>query len=131
MTFDGGGLCGDAQPVPASIESVKSRKYQPDNSPGHDYDTGNSSTGWRCIGFRIDQPQQYQLAYNRSGPPISVRLPHGGAPPGLGRNRRWTAYARGDVDGDGIFSWFILEGYLNAGDEIVIASGVAIQDQDE
>jgi len=130
VTFGAKGLCGDAPAVPASMNSVKNRKYQPDNSPGRDYQTGNASTGWRCLGFRHDQAQHYQVAYKLGGPPISVRLPHGGTPPGLATASRWSAYARGDVDGDGVFSWFILQGYIK-NDEIMMAAGISIQDQTE
>ena len=40
-----------------------------------------------------------------------MRLPHGGSPPGLTSAARWSAYARADLDGNGAFSWFTLEGY--------------------
>jgi hypothetical protein len=124
------GICADAAPVPGTFESVKNRKYQPDNSPGRDYQTGDTAVGWRCLGYQNDEAQHYQLGYKLGAPPIAVRSPNGGAPPGIAVTSRWSAYARGDVDGDGIQSWFILNGYIHK-DEIVIASSLSIIDQDE
>ena len=124
-------ICADAAPVPAAFDAVKKRKYQPDNSPGHDYQTGDAAIGWRCLGYQNDQAQHYQLAYKIGAPPISVRPPpNGSPPPNVPITSRWSAYARGDLDGDGIQSWFILNGYIK-NDEIVIASGMFIQDQEE
>ena len=132
VTFDPG-LCRDAPSVPANINSVKRRKYQPRNSPGKDYNSGSPTAGWKCIGFQNDQPQYYQYSYKLGGPPITVQLPGGGSPNGAaggGMARQWSVYARGDVDGDNKLSWFIMKGYT-IGEDLTIASGIAIQDQEE
>lgn len=126
----GVGLCGDATAVPKSFAAVTNRKYQPDTSPGKDYDAGTATTGWKCLGFEITTPQAYQYQYKLGGPPISVSLPHGGSPPGLSSSQRWSAYARGDLDGDGKISWFFIEGYQRNG-HMVTSTGITIQDQDE
>ena len=43
----------------------KGKKYQPD--PNGDYETGDSTTGWRCLKFAMTQPQYYQYGYNAGG----------------------------------------------------------------
>jgi type IV pilus assembly protein PilA len=116
--FDGvPGLCSSSLPVPASLQQVKARKYQPKTLSGFDYQTGNETAGWRCLQFQISHPQYYQYRYELNGPPISVQLPNGGSPKGAAGtdNRPWTAWARGDVDGNGVTSWFVLTGISNQG----------------
>jgi len=123
------GLCRDAVAVPANLDAVKNgKKYQPRNTPNSDYETGNKLSGWRCIGFQNDQPQHYQYRYKLGGSPVALQKPLV-LPPGVAASRQWTAYARGDVDGDGKFSWFILSGY--ALDQEVTFGTMAIQDQEE
>ncbi len=109
-----GGLCPDAQPVPATLEAVAGKKYQA--SPRDFVDDG-----WTCIGFTMEMPQRYQYHYYVGGPPVQVHLPHGGSPAGLDRELTWTAGAIGDLDGDGDESSFSLSGYLTD-DGIVIAA---------
>ena len=65
-------LCGSADPVPASITSVKGRKYQPNSAPGSDYETGDSEGGWKCVMFSNSNPQSYQLEYSSSASASSL-----------------------------------------------------------
>lgn len=124
------GLCRDSVAVPANLAAVEKRKkYQPRNTPGSDYQSGSATAGWKCIGFQNDQPQHYQYRYKVGGSPVALTRPLN-YPAGVTASRQWTAYARGDVDGDGKYSWFILSGYA-LGQEVTIASGLAIQDQEE
>ena len=126
------GLCFDAIPVPASMNLVKGTKYQPNSKNGTDYQTGHSGEGWKCLRFEVTKPQYYQYQYELGGPPISVKLPKGNSPKGAAgsTNRPFTAYARGDLDGDGVHSWFVMTGLGSAGD-VKLATAIAEQDSTE
>ena len=106
------GLCNTSVLVPDKLSKVTARQYQPSSAPGRDYQTGSDSDGWQCLRFQVTTPQHYQYRYVLGGPPISVKLPNGGSPNGAAGSidREWTAYARGDTDGDGIHAWFVLRG---------------------
>jgi prepilin-type N-terminal cleavage/methylation domain-containing protein len=108
-------LCGSASAVPASLTSVKGRKYQPSGAAGKDYNSGNSVEGWKCVMFTSDSPQSYQYAYTAKGAPVNVNLPNGGSPPGLSKKDTWSVDARGDTDGDGVQSWFVMNGWVLKG----------------
>jgi type IV pilus assembly protein PilA len=106
------GLCGSSEPVPASLDSIKGKKYQP--NIGVDYETGDEHTGWRCLAFSNEHPQYYQYRYRGGGNgPETENLPHGGSPKGLTKDHTSVVTAQGDVDGDGETSWFVLEGYID------------------
>jgi type IV pilus assembly protein PilA len=121
----GSELCQSANAVPSSFSAVRRRKYQPENVPGRDYDTA----GWRCIRYSNDMPQYYQYRYKRGGPPAAANLPPINVP-GVSNSQEWTAYARGDVDGDGVASWFVLSGYVQ-GDDVTVGTAIAIVRQEE
>ncbi len=117
------GLCGNSEPVPASLNSVKARKYQPTPS---DYKSGDARTGWRCLLFSFEQPQYYQYSYRGGGGgAVSVELPHGGNPKGLSKDHEWMAIAKGDLDGDGVTSSFALQGYVDTTGELYTAPAIA------
>jgi type IV pilus assembly protein PilA len=123
------GLCGDSVPVPASLASIQGQKYQPNNAAGSDYET----PGWQCLNFGVDEPQYYQYQYlgGQSAGHPGVTLPHGGSPPGLkSTNDLWSVVARGDLDGNGVTSWFVLQGAIIDG-EIMIAPAIQTVDEDE
>jgi type IV pilus assembly protein PilA len=127
------GLCGDAVPVPLSITSIQASKYQPNAALGQDYETGDDLTGWRCLHFVNDMPQYYQYQYlgGMSAGHVGVQLPHGGAPPGLkDQTLLWAAVARGDLNGNGVTSWFVLYGVIE-GDTIRQAPSIGVLDEDE
>jgi prepilin-type N-terminal cleavage/methylation domain-containing protein len=123
------GLCASSEPVPASLNSIKGRKYQPKPS---DYLSGDARSGWRCLLFSFELPQYYQYQYTGGGgSPISVKLPHGGTPKGLKVGNLWTATAQGDLDGDGVTSWFVLNGYLDVDGRIVTAPAIGTDQPEE
>ena len=124
-------LCNDSTAVPSAFSAVQKKKYQPDTRAGKDYDAGTKIAGWRCLRFGITSPQYYQYQYKLGGPPITVQLPHGGSPKGISGGQPWSVYARGDLDGNGKIAWFIREGNQRSDGQMVIASGIAIQDQEE
>jgi type IV pilus assembly protein PilA len=130
VTHGGLPVCGDSTAVPSSFAAVQKKKYQPNSQAGKDYDAGTMGTGWRCLRFEISSPQYYQYQYKLGGPPITVQLPHGGSPKGLSGGQEWSAYARGDLDGNGKIAWFIREGYERNG-QMVTSSGIAMQDPEE
>ncbi|AKT42569.1 type IV pilin protein [Chondromyces crocatus] len=125
------GLCRDTTSVPAAMGSVQRRKYQPSGQAGRDYNTGNTLGGWKCVGFSNEQAQHYQYRYNMGAPPVNV----GGngpppSPPGVPLSRQFAISAKGDVDGDNKFSWFIITGYA-MGHDLTISPGIGIQDAEE
>jgi type IV pilus assembly protein PilA len=126
-----GALCGDSDPVPAALSSVKGRKYQPRAGRGEDYNSGDAFTGWQCLKFTMEAPQYYQYQYKVGGPPVSVKLPHGGSPPGLSEDLTWTVTATGDLDADDKLSWFVLEGYILDTGEVIAAPAISTVDPDE
>jgi type IV pilus assembly protein PilA len=123
------GLCDSSNPVPASLNSIKGRKYQP--SP-QDYLSGDSATGWRCLLFTSALPQYYQYSYQAGGGGnVSVTLPHGGNPKGLSQDYEWMTTAQGDLNGDGVVSTFLLQGYLDTDGRIVMAPAIGAEHSDE
>ncbi|EYF08154.1 type IV pilin protein [Chondromyces apiculatus] len=125
------GMCRDTVAVPTAMASVQRRKYQPSGALNRDYNTGNDLAGWKCIGFSNDQAQYYQYKYNLGLPPVNVDG-NGAAQgaPGVSLSRQFAITAKGDVDGDNKFSWFVLTGYA-MGVELTVRSGVGIKDAEE
>lgn len=119
-------LCASADAVPASMLSVKGKKYQ----SGPEWSEGDAYTGWPCLGFRISGPQYYQYGYDAGAPKVQVTLPKGGNPPGIDKKFTYTAWARGDLDADGRYAWFVTEGAVLSG-TLVHASGIGITDETE
>lgn len=100
---DSGGhkLCASAIPVPAMVPS--GNKYMPLSSGG-DFDTGDAQTGWKCLRFMVTSPIYYQYAYNQGSGYLAPSVSPGAT--------GFEASARGDLDGDGITSLFVLTGKL-------------------
>ncbi|WP_437592643.1 prepilin-type N-terminal cleavage/methylation domain-containing protein [Sorangium sp. So ce1000] len=121
-------LCSDAVTVPNAFYRVQGKKYQPDPRPGVDYNTGSPTVGWKCLGFEITHPQSYQYRYRLGGSPMPVSINH--FPEDVPLDRRWAAYARGDIDADGTHAWFALDGYSKDG-QVVFASAIGTIDPDE
>lgn len=94
--------------VPASIASVKAKKYTSDPSKDWAPAADPATKGWKCLKFTITQPQSYMYNYTSGGSCTSGTLPSTGAS-GV------HAIANGDLDGNGITSTFDLEGDLPTG----------------
>lgn len=127
------GLCGDTTAVPESLTQIQGSKYQPRNTADEDYETGDDANGWICLRFANDMPQYFQFMYlgGLSSHGVSVQLPHGGEPPGLAdRTIQWAAQARGDLDGDGVTSWYLLYGQID-GDRLITAPNISTVDEDD
>lgn len=114
-------LCGNAAPVPASIEDVRGRRYQ---STAASWSSGDSNSGWACLKMSRSEPQFYQYGYDVGGSKVS------GSEAVEGDGAKFTAWARGDLDGDGRTSWFTLEGTVIDG-QIVMAPSIQVVDADE
>jgi len=125
------GLCDTAQNVPKKLKLIQGKKYQPNPGAGQDYETGNQTTGWRCLRFAISSPQLYQYHYKTGAPPISIPQPRNGRPKGVKQKQAWSAAAQGDLDGDGQTSWFVLLGYIQDDRQIIQATTVYEEDSEE
>jgi type IV pilus assembly protein PilA len=103
-------LCQSAGAVPATVDEVRGRKYQPAKMPGVDFGVGSTTVGWYCLGFTISQAIYYQYDYNQGPPYVSV----GAGAPDPGADG-FEAVAVGDVDGNGIESVFARNGLVANG----------------
>jgi hypothetical protein len=106
-------LCKSAVPVPAAIP--RAMKYQPSAQAGHDYQTGDAKTGWRCLKFEMDSPQYYRYSYTVGGPYKGPAF--GGPDPGP---NGFEIAAEGDLDGDGETSLFTMTGRVDPKTQAVI-----------
>lgn len=84
MSYEVGGLCGAASPVPADVP--KAKKYQSKRDEWYDH------AGWTCLKFSLTEPQYYQYQYTN--------------PAGTG----FSAIAHGDLDGNDVTSTFYTTG---------------------
>ncbi len=119
-------LCGSAVPVPKNFSSVKARTYQ--STPG-DWAQGNEEVGWPCLHVTMNQPQRYQYGYDvgtSSVPTINGST----SQPTQEEASSFSAWARGDLDGDDRIAWFVLTGRVIDG-QLAVAPAVSILDQNE
>ncbi len=108
-------LCPSAShPVPGSITMVRGVKY---TSSSLDWLDG-SGIGWDCLKFEMIAPQYYQYDYHATGKGTSV-------------GDRFTAEARGDLDGDGKTSHFSMDGEVSASKRLDLAPTVTVTDEKE
>lgn len=89
-------FCSNSTQVPTTA-LVRGTKYQ--SKPG-DWQTGSATAGWQCLRFSVDVPQYYAYAY------VSTQEIGAGT---------FCAFARGDLDGDGQYSEFQLNGAASEG----------------
>ena len=94
-----GVLCKSAtSPVPSSIAAVAGRKYMSNPS---EWTRDPADTGFTCLSYEMSYPQYYQYDYERTAPDSFV------------------AYARGDLDGNGVTSEFSERGDVVSGTVVV------------
>jgi type IV pilus assembly protein PilA len=125
------GLCGTSTFVPNAVAKIRGRKYQPNSAPGADYDAGDAQTGWRCLRFSIADPHYYRYRYQTGGAPTAANLPNRGRLPGVNAAHTWSASAQGDLDGDGVYSWFVMMGIITSNRQVVLAPAVHAKDVEE
>jgi len=119
-------LCDDAIPVPAAVPAAT--KYTPNNSNAADFDFGNMTAGWKCLKFEITDSMYYQYDYQKDSTAYAGQF--GAAP--AAQTPNFEAVAVGDLDGDGILSGFLINGYIDtATKQLVRATQVHIQNEYE
>jgi type IV pilus assembly protein PilA len=96
-------LCPPSSAIPSTPEAIQGRKYQSDPSEW------STDPGWICLKFQMKDPQYYRYQYVADG---------------LGRvGDGFTAYAWGDLNGDGRTSQFSISGLVQGS----TGSGVGIE----
>lgn len=107
-TEGGPALCGSApHPVPRSASDIAGKKYM---STPSDWTDGPSEAGFACLRFEMTMPQYYQYDYTSTGP-----------------QGRFTAMAKGDLDGDGELSEISLDGEVDRSTKTVRVAPVPKQ----
>jgi type IV pilus assembly protein PilA len=100
-------FCGSASMVPSTAGSISGQKYQ---SQKTDWSSGDAVTGWQCLKFSLEEPQYYAYTYSMTASD--------------GTSGGFTAYAYGDLNGDGVvFSTFAVQGQAQSG-QIAISPNV-------
>jgi type IV pilus assembly protein PilA len=119
-------LCESATPVPSTVPIAK--KYQPNNSTGIDFNGGNASQGWKCLRFEVNDPIYYQYNYVRDSTTFCATyncMPASTTP-------NFEVAAIGDLDGDGEYSAFILNGAVDPlATQLVRGTAIHIQNEFE
>lgn len=96
-------LCNSATPVP--LAPPPGVKYQPGTTAGLDFQTGNVTDGWLCLGFTMTVPIYYQYNYFKGSGYLSPPL--GGPDPG---SEGFEASTVGDLNANGVFATFARTG---------------------
>jgi len=130
-------ICGGAlSTVPAAIASVAGKKYQPNTNPGLDFETGDASSGWKCLKFTVTSPIYFVYGYQAqrvagggvTGAVPNATIPAIAAPP----VNSLTIFANGNLDGDAIFSGFSQAGTVNTTTKsLKLTTEVSISDEFE
>jgi len=113
-------LCASATPVPARVPAAV--KYMPSAASGADFNTGSASAGWRCLKFAVTMPMYYQYHYQKGSgwvAPTNAPGPDG-----------FEAAARGDLDGNGVFSTFARTGKVRNG-AVVLSTSLYVDNEFE
>jgi type IV pilus assembly protein PilA len=116
-------LCETANPVPASMASIKAMKYQPNSAPGADFNVGSATTGWPCLKFTMMSPMYYRYQYHKGSGYLAPSVAPG--PNGF------EASAQGDLDGNGTFSTFAQTGTVSPSGTVVMATKVFVDNEFE
>jgi len=116
-------LCGSATTVPTTVP--KGTKYQPKTTNGSDFDSGDMTTGWKCLKFSLTQPHYYQYQYSKD-----TKATGSANPAKCDVAPCYEAMATGNLDGDAVQSQFSQTGKVANG-ELKKASQLFIQDEYE
>ncbi len=104
-------LCANSTKVPTAAPPAN-KKYQPNTTAGSDYQTGDQSTGWKCLKFEMTEPQYFQYAYTKGAAPQL-----GGGY--VGTATGWISEAAGDLDGDSTLnSYYTVGGDIRNGQAV-------------
>jgi len=99
-------LCRSAQPVPSAVP--RGVKYHSSATAGTDWDTGDATSGWRCLKFVLPSPQYFRYSYSAGGPYKGPA--RGGPDPGP---NGFEVAAEGDLDGNGVTSLYTRVGTVD------------------
>jgi type IV pilus assembly protein PilA len=92
-------ICPSASsPVPRDVWTIQAKKYM--SLPAEWNVDRPIDAGFACLGFHMDRPQYYQYEYHATATELELT-------------------ARGDLDGDGVFSLYRIRGHVE-GDRLVI-----------
>ncbi|MCC6555205.1 MAG: prepilin-type N-terminal cleavage/methylation domain-containing protein [Polyangiaceae bacterium] len=117
-------LCASAGAVPAT--PPPGTKYQPNTAEGNDFETGDATTGWKCLKFSMTQPIYYQYNYNAGGGYVAA------SNPAIPNANGFEAAAIGDLDGDAANSIFARTGQVNpATAQLIVSTQVYIENEYE
>ncbi|MCC6556679.1 MAG: prepilin-type N-terminal cleavage/methylation domain-containing protein [Polyangiaceae bacterium] len=117
-------LCLSAGAVPAT--PPPGQKYQPNTAEGNDFETGDATTGWKCLKFSMTQPIYYQYNYNAGGGYVAA------SNPAIPNANGFEAAAIGDLDGDAANSIFARTGQVNpATAQLIVSTQVYIENEYE
>jgi type IV pilus assembly protein PilA len=108
-------LCGSAVAVPAAVP--KGVKYMPSSA---DFSTGDAHTGWTCLKFSMNSPSYYQYMYEKGA---------GSGKSGASATG-FEASARGDLDGNGVTSFFARSGDVKNG-SVMLTTEIYIENEFE
>jgi type IV pilus assembly protein PilA len=111
-------LCASATPVPAKVPA--GMKYMPSSAPGTDFNTGSDEAGWKCLKFALANPTYYQYSYVTGT---------GSGKTGATANG-FEASARGDLNGDGVTSFFARGADVRNG-AVVVSTELYIENEFE
>ncbi|HEX8794297.1 MAG TPA: fimbiral protein pilA [Polyangiaceae bacterium] len=104
----------EAGPVPGTLTNIQGRKYQTAVS---EWNVGcATNVGFCCLKFSMDQPQYYAYCWTSAM---------------TGVTGTFTATANGDLNGDGIYSTFQLEGAVNSSGALNIAPNILSTNPEE
>jgi hypothetical protein len=119
-------VCGSSSAVPAEFASVKGKAFAAGSAA---WSTGDKRNGWKCLNVSGPTgPIHYQFGYERGSSRVGPSS--GVLPSGATEANAFTGWARGDVDGDGRQSWFVLHGAVIDG-QAYVAPGIEIIDEGE
>jgi type IV pilus assembly protein PilA len=93
-------FCLSALIVPSPQSLISGQKYQ---SVKGDWNSGDSVTGWKCLKFSIEEPQYFAYIYMTAANGVD------------GNTGGFTADAYGDLNGDGAYSTFSVQGTAYSG----------------
>lgn len=91
-------LCKTGTSVPLTDAEITGKKYQ---SKPSDWTAGADDEGFRCLRFSIDAPQYYRYIYEADKPDAL--------------DGTFKATGKGNLDGDAVYSFFVMEGAVRDG----------------
>ena len=111
-------LCKSSARVPAAPPPA--RRYQPSPAAGADFNAGDDTTGWPCLKFAMTEPIYYAYRYETgAGSGKSGATASG-----------FEASAQGDLDGNGVHSFFARGADVRGG-AVVVSTSLYIENEFE